>query len=117
MTGYQQNNFMPEQFTPTAITATLPPTVTIIGSNFTNGQAVRCTQFLRYPLANATGMEQLNNKLFYVQHATADTFDLYDVNDLPIDGRNFTPFINGRGAQMTRTGPDLFVQNTATTDV
>ena len=116
MTGYQQNNFTPEQYTPTAITNTLPMVVTIAGSNFSNGQALRCTQFLRWPAAHNTGMQQLNNRLVYVQQATADTFELATAAGYPIDGRNFVPFVNGKGAQMTRTGPDLFIQNTATSD-
>ena len=113
MQGYQQNNFKPEQYTPTAITAALPPVVTITGGNFVNGQAFRCTQFLTMPFASVTGMEQLNNQLVYAQNCTANTFELYDANDYPIDGRDFTPFINNGIAQMTLTGPRLYIQNTA----
>ena len=107
------SNFTPEQFTPTAITATWPPVVTIVGSGFTNGQRIRATQFYSFPLALATGMEQLNNRLFTVEQCTEDTFQLWDQYGDPIDGRNFTPFVNNGLAQFTLTGPDLFVQNPA----
>lgn len=112
-----QNNFIPEQYTPTAITQTKPPVVTITGSNFVNGQRLRATRFYRYPLALATGMEQLNNQSFVVQQATADTFQLWDVYGDPIDARGYTPFVNNGLGQFTRTGPDLFIENTATAPV
>jgi hypothetical protein len=98
-----------EQMTPEAITATLPIVVTITGSNLTNGQAIRATQFISIPFASATGMEQLNNRLFYVQQATADTFQLYDNRGFAIDGRSYTPYI--QGGQFTLTGPDLAIVN------
>lgn len=114
MTGYAQNNFQQEQYSPTAITATMPVVVTIVGGNFSDGQAFRCTQFWINPPSQATGMEQLNNKLYYARNCTADTFELYDAAGYAIDGRGFTAFVNNGIAQMTLTGPRLFIQNTAT---
>src|SRR3990167_9014531 len=89
------SHFTTRQFVPEAITATLPMVVTITAHGFSNGQALRTTKFIRSPAANATGMEQLNNRIFYVQQATANTFQLYDANGVPIDGRNYTPFVSG----------------------
>ena len=103
------SRFAVRQYEPEAITATLPINVIITDSNFTNGQALRCTKFVRMPFASATGMEQLNNRLFYVQQATADTFQLYDENLLPVDGSNYTPYVDG--GQMTLTGPTLPIVN------
>ncbi len=106
-----QSHFTTRQFTPTAITNTLPIVVTIANHGFSNGQALRATRFVTFPLANATGMEQLNNKRFYVQQVTTNTFELTDVNNVPIDGRNFTPFIANGLAQFTLVGQTLPVVN------
>jgi hypothetical protein len=89
------SHFTVRQKTPTAITASLPVVVTIAGHGFSNGQAVRTTKFIYIPYANATGMQQLNNRLFYVQQATTDTFQLYDAFGFPIDGRGYNAFISG----------------------
>jgi hypothetical protein len=89
------SHFTVRQKTPSAITAALPILVTIASHGFINGQAVRATKFITVPLANATGMEQLNNRLFYVQQATADTFQLYDNSGFPIDGRTYTTYVSG----------------------
>lgn len=105
--------FADEHYTPTAITQAFPPVVTIEGSNFQNGQRLRATRFVTMPTANATGMEQLNDKDFVVQQATADTFQLYDIYGLPVDARNYTAFVNNGLAQFTLTGPDLFTENVA----
>lgn len=105
------SHFTVRQFTPTAITNTLPIVVTIANHGFQNGQALRATRFVTFPVANATGMEQLNNKLFYVQQVTTNTFQLCNENAVPIDGRNFTPFINNGLAQFTLSGPTLPVVN------
>ena len=89
------SHFTVRQKIPTAITATLPIVVTIAGHGFENGQAIRATKFINFPLALTTGMQQLNNRLFYVQQATTDTFQLYDSSGLPIDGRGYTTYISG----------------------
>lgn len=107
------SHFVDQHFIPTAITAALPPIVTVVEHGLQNGQALRATKFVVFPVARATGMQQLNNRLFYVQQATTDTFGLYDANAQPIDGRNFTPFISTGLAQFTRTGPTLPVVNPA----
>ncbi len=97
------------QYTPEGITNTWPIVVTITGSNFQNGQAVRATQFITIPFASSTGMEQLNNRLFYCYSCTSDTFQLGTANGHLIDGRNFTPYV--RGGQFTLTGPDILIVN------
>lgn len=107
------SNFTDEHYTPTDITQGFPPRVTIVDSNFINGQRLRATRFVTWPVANATGMEQLNNNVYVVQQATADSFDLYDIYGLPVDGRSYTAFINTGLAQFTLTGPDLDIQNPA----
>lgn len=103
------SHFTVRQFTPQNITAALPMVVTKINHGLQNGQAIRATKFYGYPFAVATGMEQLNYRLFYVQQATVDTFQLYTSNNLPIDGRGFTPYI--QGGQFTLTGQDLPIVN------
>ena len=103
------SHFTVRQFTPEAITMTLPVIVTKTAHGLQNGQALRATRFVRMPFASATGMEQLNNKLFYIRYVTADTFQLCDANTVPIDGRNFTPYI--QGGQFTLVGQDLPIVN------
>jgi hypothetical protein len=102
------SHFTLRQFTPEAITATLPMVVTYTAHGLVNGQAIRATKFIRIPFASATGMEQLNNQTFYVQQVTTNTFQLFDVNSQPIDGTNFTTYISG--GQFTASGnPKLCV--------
>jgi len=107
------SHFTNEHYTPIAITAAMPPVVTIPAHGLSNGQRVRATRFYGIPFATATGMEQLNNRLFTIQQVTTDTFQLWDQYGAPIDGRNFTPFVSNGLAQFTLTGPDLFIQNPA----
>lgn len=103
------SHFTNRQFTPNAITNTFPIVVTIHSHGFQNGQALRATKFVSFPFAVATGMEQLNNKSFNIQQATTNTFQLYGFNGLPVDGRNFTPYV--AGGQFTLSGPTLPVVN------
>lgn len=103
------SHFTVRQFTPENITNTLPIVVTKTAHGFQNGQALRATKFISFPLSLATGMEQLNNKLFYVQQVTLDTFILSNASANPIDGRGFTPYL--QGGQLTLTGPDLPIVN------
>lgn len=103
------SHFTTRQFTPENITAALPIVVTLTGHGFQDGQALRATKFISMPFASATGMQQLNNRVFYVQRATADNFQLYDSNGVPVDGRNFTPYI--QGGEFTLTGPTLPIVN------
>lgn len=103
------SHFTVRQFTPEGISATLPVVVTKAVHGLLNGMVVRATQFISMPLANATGMVQLNMGQFYVQQATANTFQLYDANGLPIDGRNFTAYI--QGGQFTVNGPEILCVN------
>ena len=103
------SHFTERQFTPEAISATQPVIVTKTAHGLLNGQAVRATKFISMPLANATGMVQLNMGLFYVQQVTDDNFGLYDANSQPIDGRNFTAYI--QGGQFTVNGPEILCVN------
>lgn len=103
------SHFTLRQFVPTAITNAFPVVVTIPNHGFQNGQALRATQFIRMPSSSATGMEQLNNSLFYVQQATTNTFVLSYRDTLPVDGRSFTPYI--QGGQFTLSGPTLPIVN------
>jgi len=101
------SHFTNRQFTPESITNTLPMIVTKTAHGLQNNQSIRATKFITIPFALATGMEQLNNKLFYVQGVTDNTFYLADRNTVPIDGRNFTPYV--QGGQFTLAGQDLIV--------
>ena len=103
------SHFTVRQFTPEDITNTLPIIVTKTGHGLQNGQALRTSQFITYPIANATGMEQLNNRLFYTRQVTVDTFQLCDANTVPIDGTNYTPYISG--GQFTINGPEILCVN------
>lgn len=104
-----QSHFTVRQFTPEAITAALPVVVTKTAHGLINGQALRATKFVSIPFAVSTGMEQLNNRLFYIRQVTTDTFQLCDANTIPVDGRNFTAYV--QGGQFTLVGQDLPVVN------
>jgi hypothetical protein len=99
------------QMTPTAIDTSLPVRVTIADHGLVSGQYVRATRFYAFPVDDATGMEQLNNRLFVIGNVTQNTFDLFDQYGAPIDGTGYTPFINNGLGQFNLTGPDLFTQN------
>lgn len=103
------SHFTVRQFTPESITNTLPVVVTKTAHGLQNGQAIRATKFITVPFAIATGMEQLNNQLFYVRQVTTNTFQLCDANTNAIDGRNFTPYI--QGGQFTLVGQDILIVN------
>lgn len=107
------SHFTPEQHTPENITNTLPIVVTLANHGFLPGYALRFTQMVTWPPASATGMEQLNNNLYYVQQPTQNTFILTDRNNEYIDGRDYTPFTGDGNPQMTLTGPNLYIQNPA----
>lgn len=89
------SHFTVRQRTPEAITNTWPIRVTITDHGFIDGNIIRATKFVFYPIANATGMQELNNKAFMVQQCTANEFSLYDIKGYPIDGTNFTPYVQG----------------------
>lgn len=103
------SHFTVRQKTPSAITATLPVVVTLTSHGFVNGNTIRATKFITMPVANATGMEQLNNRLFYVQQATEHTFELYDSKGFPIDGRAYTPYVSG--GEFTLAGNNPLIVN------
>lgn len=85
--------------------------VTCVDHGLSEGQFIRATNFFTFPPEFATGMYQLNNKLFQVATPTTDTFLLYDENGEPVDGRDYTPFTNNGLPQFTLTGPALFMEN------
>lgn len=103
------SHFTVRQRTPESITAALPVHVTLTAHGFLNGQGIRATKFIFMPLANATGMQQLNNRLFFVQNAIDDEFDLYDANGVPIDGRGFNTYI--QGGEFTLAGNTPLIVN------
>lgn len=103
--------FAVQQKFPTAIAASFPVLVTIPNHGMSSGQFVRASNFFVSPLSDATGMYQLNNNLYMIGNVTTNTFELFDQYGEPIDGTNYTPFINNGIAQFTLTGPDLFTQN------
>ncbi len=103
------SHFTTRQFTPENITNTLPIIVTKTAHGLQNGQALRATKFVNMPLAVATGMEQLNNRLFFIRQASVDDFQLCDANTVAIDGSTYSAYISG--GQFTLTGPDLPVVN------
>lgn len=103
------SHFTNRQYEPENITAAFPIVVTISGHGLENGQILRATKFTSIPIAVATGMEQLNNLSFSVQQSSQDTFELYNSNGLPVDGRLFTNYI--QGGLFTLVGPTLPVVN------
>lgn len=103
------SHFTVRQFTREGITNTFPIVVTITNHGLQNGQYLRATQFISMPLASATGMQQLGNGLFCLQQADANTFQLYGINGLPVDGRGYTPWVSG--GQFTLVGQDLPIVN------
>lgn len=107
-----QSHFTTRQLTPTAITNAMPPVVTATTHGLLQSDYVRATKFIEYPVANATGMEQLNNKIFKVGFTTTNTFQLYTIQDTPLDARNYTPYVSG--GQFTRIGPSLEIVNPST---
>lgn len=103
--------FATTQLTPTGIDTSFPVRVTLEDHGLSSGQFVRATRFYPLPIADATGMEQLNNRLFQVGNISADTFDLFDQYGNPIDGRGYTTFIDNGLGQFNLTGPSLDTQN------
>jgi len=99
------SHFTLRQFTPENISKSLTCTVTKTAHSLSNGQAIRATKFITNPTALATGMEQLNNREFYVQQATADTFVLSFRDTTSIDSTGYTAYI--AGGQFTTTGTTL----------
>ncbi len=103
--------FPDEHRFPTDISRTFPVVVTCEDHGFTEGQFIRATNFFTFPPEFATGMYQLNNRLFQVKSPTADTFLLYDQSGEPVDGTGYTAFTNNGLPQFTLTGPSLFMEN------
>ncbi len=103
--------FTDRHLIPTVITTANPVVVTIVAHGLVEDQRVRATRFVVFPTDVATGMEQLNDRDFVVQHLTTDTFELFDVEGKPIDGSGYTAFVSNGLGQFTLTGPDLDYEN------
>lgn len=103
--------FAYRKYVPEEIEAKWPVIVYITGHGFTDGQMLRATKFISMPYAVATGMEQLNGRMFIVQNATNDTFELWDTRGYAVDGRGYTPYVSG--GQFTLVGPELPIVNVA----
>lgn len=99
------------QLTPTGIDRSFPVRVTLENHGLSSGQFVRATRFYPLPPSDATGMYELNNRLFMIGNVTNDTFDLFDQYGNPIDGTNYTTFIDSGLGQFNLTGPSLDTQN------
>lgn len=73
----------------TGITAANPPVVTATSHGFSDGDEVLITDVL--------GMTEVNGNTYTVSNATANTFELQDLEDTPadIDGSGFTAYVSG----------------------
>lgn len=100
-----------QQKYPIAITQAFPVRVTIPNHGMTAGQYIRASNFVAGPAPYVTGMEQLNYNLYIIQNVTTNEFDLFDAFNHPVDGTNFTAYVNNGYAQFTLTGPALDTQN------
>lgn len=78
--------------------------MTITDHGLVNNQRLTATGFYAFPTAVATGMEQLNNRSFVIQQATANTFELWDVFGQPIDAQNYTA-LTGNGSPLFTAVP------------
>lgn len=103
--------FTDYHYYPTAISQTNPIIVALTAHGLSNGQRVRFTNMVSMPSTVATGMEQLNNGIYQVQGAAADSFSLYDLNGRPVDGTTYTAFVNNGLASFTLVGPELDYEN------
>ena len=103
------SHFTYRQKIPEAITAASPIVVTLTAHGFLDGQAIRATKFIYNPVSLSTGMQQLNNRLFYVRQATTDTFQLYDASEFPIDGRTYDTYV--QGGEFTLAGNTPLIVN------
>lgn len=97
------SHFTVKQFVPDNIINSFPIIVIKNNHGLTNGMRVRTTKFLVIPYSEATGMEQLNNRQFVVQKANENDFQLYDIEGLPVDGRSYTPYVQGGQFTVTKT--------------
>lgn len=107
------SGFADNHRTPTAIDGTTG-VVTSNAHGLTNGQYVRATDFRATPVASATGMYGLNNKLWQVGNVTTNTFQLFFPQTnmtIPFDPTGETAFVNNGIAQFTLVGEELNTQN------
>ena len=103
------SHFTVRQRVPEAISASWPVLVTMTSHGFLNGQAIRATKFISMPVANSTGMQQLNNRLFYVGQVSLNSFKLYDANRVGIDGRGYSAYV--QGGEFTLAGNTPLIVN------
>lgn len=107
------SGFADNHRTPTAINGTTG-IVTSNGHGLQNGQYVRATDFRATPVADATGMYGLNNKLWQVGNVTTNTFQLFFPQTnmtIPFSPIGETAFVNNGIAQFTLVGESLNTQN------
>lgn len=110
--------FATTQLTPTAITAASPAEVTLASHGLSNNQFVRGTNFRATPVASATGMYTLNNRLMQVGNVTTNTFELFEPNTnlgIPVDTSADTAFVANGIAEFNLVGQELNTQNPAPT--
>lgn len=106
-TGFADNHRIP-----TAISAV--GVVTSNGHGLTNGQFVRALDFRSTPVAKATGMYGLNNRVFQVSNVAANTFQLFEPYTnftVGVDLSAEVAFVSNGVAQFTLIGQDLYTQN------
>lgn len=110
------SGFADTQLTPTAITAASPAVVTSAAHGLSNNQFVRGTNFRAQPVASATGMYTLNNRLMQVGSVTTNTFALFEPFTnltIPVDTSADTAFVNNGVAQFNLVGESLDTENPA----
>lgn len=111
MTNTELGFTVQQKFPVLEIDKTFPVRVTVLNHGMTNGQFVRANNFFYTPVQFATGMYEINNKLYMLGNVTTDTFELFDEYGNGIDGTSFTTYVVNNLSQFTLTGPDLDTQN------
>jgi hypothetical protein len=108
------SGFAATQLTPTAITAASPAVVTSAAHGLVDGQFIRGTNFRAQPVASATGMYTLNNRVMEVGTITTNTFALFEPftnQTVPVDTSADTAFVNNGVAQFNLIGQSLDTEN------
>lgn len=110
------SGFAATQLTPTGITAASPAVVTSAAHGLVDGQFVRGTNFRAEPVASATGMYTLNNRLMEVGNVATNTFALFEPytnRTVAVDTSADTAFVNNSVAQFNLVGQELATENPA----
>lgn len=107
------SGFADTNLVPTAINVTTS-VVTCADHGLVTGQFVRGTNFRATPVASATGVYALNNKLCQVGAVTSTTFELLEpYTDVIVDLVGQTAFVNNGVARFNLVGQSLNTQNPA----